>query len=353
MKENNILENQQRDVQLISIDDFVSMLGEVRQGNKDLIPQVLNALLEDGDLQGKFLDMLEAEDKQWLLALDNLKADCIVLAGMYREKCRYYDELFTDEDTGEEVVIERTELIEGTSWFEREKNEARALYGKICAADLPDADVRMVCDWVDATPFNEMAIVEKKKRQMEEQVPAHELGLSPLYGWICEVLGDAYYYGEEHCGYYIDIAKAREYYAKAQEIKHATGDETFMLWGNPVEDFDEKDWEDDERCPLTCYYRLSGPAEVLYKVRTTIDKLTEKYGMPGNEFGRYVPTPILLQTLLGIKSKAPNYWGNLLFMEDQPDGTIFLTMEVEQTYVWPHVLEQVFPGIRVDVEKEL
>ena len=210
----------------------------------------------------------------------------------------------------------------------------------------------MVCDWVEATPFNEMAIVEKKKRQMEEQVPAHELGLSPLYGWICEVLGDAYYYGEEHCGYYIDIAKAREYYAKAQEIKHATGDETFMLWGNPMEDFDEKDWEDYVVSPETRNYSISGPAQVLDKVRATIDKLTEKYGMPGNEFGRYVPTPILLQALLGIKSKAPNYWGNLLFMEDQPDGTLSLTMEVEQTYVWPHVLEQGFPGIEVETEKE-
>ena len=352
MKENNILENQQRDVLLISIDDFVSMLGEVRQGNKDLAPQVLNAMLEDGDLQGKFLDMLEAEDKQWLLALNNLKADCIVLAGMYREKCRYYDELFTDEDTGEEVVIERTELIEGTSWFERNKDEAQALYGKICATDLPDADVRMVVDWVDATPFNEMAIVEKKKRQMEEQVPAHELGLSPLYGWICEVLGDAYYYGEEACGYYIDISKAREYYAKAQEIKHATGDETFMHWGNPMEDFDEKDWEDHEACPYTCHYRLSGSTEVLNKVRTFIDKLTEKYGMPDNEFGRYVPTPILLQALLGIKSRAPRYLGILLFMEDQPDGTLSITMEVEQGYVWPHVLEQGFPGIEVETEKK-
>ena len=352
MKENNILENQQRDVQQISIGDFGNMLNEVRQGNKELIPLVLNALLENGDLQGKFLNLLEAEDKQWLLALDNLKADCIVLAGMYREKCRYYDELFTDEDTGEEVVIERTEFMDGTSWFERDKNEARALYGKICAADLPDADVRMVCDWVDATPFNEMAIVEKKKRQMEEQVPAHELGLSPLYGWICEVLGDAYYYGEEHCGYYIDIAKAREYYAKAQEIKHATGDETFMHWGNPIEDFDEKDWEDDEICPLTCHYSLSGPAEVLDKVRAFIEKLTEKYGMPDNEFGRYVATPILLQALLGIKSEAPRYWGNLLFMEDQPDGTLSLTMEVEQPYVWPHVLEQGFPDIEVETEKK-
>lgn len=347
MEENKILEKQQ-----IDVDKFATMLGEVRQGNKDLAPQVLNALLEDGDLQGKFLDMLEAEDKQWLLALDNLKADCIVLAGMYSKKCRYYDELFTDEDTGEEVVIERTELIDGTSWFERNKDEAQALYGKICAADLPDADVRMVVDWVDATPFNEKAIVEKKKRQMEKQIPAQELGLSPLYGWICEVLGDAYYYGEEHCGYYIDIAKAREYYAKAQEIKHATGDETFMHWGNPMEDFDEKDWEDYERCPLTCHYSLSGPAEVLDKVRTFIEKLTEKYGMPDNEFGRYVATPILLQALLGIKSEAPNYWGNLLFMEDQPDGTLSLTMEVELTHVWPHVLEQGFPGIEVETEKK-
>ena len=352
MEENNIQETQHRDAQQMRVDEFAAMLSQVRQGNKDLAPQVLDALLEDGDLQGKFRDMLEAEDKQWLLALDNLKADCFVLTGMYREKWRYYDELFTDEDTGEEVVIERTELIDGTSWFERNKDEARALYGKICAADLPDADVRMVCDRVAATPFNYMAIVEKKKRQMEEQVPAHELGLSPLYGWICEVLGRAYYFGEEHCGYYIDIAKAREYYAKAQEIKHATGDETFMHWGNPIEDFDEKDWEDDEVCPLTCHYSLSGPAEVLDKVRAFIEKLTEKYGMPGNEFGRYVATPILLQALLGIKSKAPNYWGNLLFMEDQPDGTLSLTMEVEQPYVWPHVLEQGFPGTEVKVEKE-
>jgi hypothetical protein len=74
--------------------------------------------------------------------------------------------------------------------------------------------------------------------------------------------------------------------------------------------------------------------------------------MPGNEFGRYVPTPILLHALLGIKSEAPWYRGNLLFMEDLPDGTFSLTMEVEQTYVWSHVLEQGFPGIEVEKEKE-
>ena len=119
-----------------------------------------------------------------------------------------------------------------------------------------------------------------------------------------------------------------------------------------LEDFDEKDWEEYEECPQTCHYRLSGPAEVLDKVRTTIDKLTEKYGMPDNEFGRYVATPILLQALLGIKSEAPNYRGNLLFMEDQSDGPLTITMEVEQTHVWPHVLEQGFPGIEVETEKE-
>ena len=75
MEENNIQETQHRDAQQMRVDEFAAMLAQVRQGNKDLAPQVLNALLEDGDLQGKFLDMLEAEDKQWLLALDNLQAD--------------------------------------------------------------------------------------------------------------------------------------------------------------------------------------------------------------------------------------------------------------------------------------
>ena len=44
--------------------------------------------------------------------------------------------------------------------------------------------------------------------------------------------------------------------------------------------------------------------------------------------------------------------GNLWFMEDQPDGTLSITMEVEQTHVWPHVLEQGFPGIEVETEKK-
>ena len=65
MEENNIQETQHRDTQQMRVDEFAAMLGQVRQGNKDLIPQVLDALLEDSDLQGKFLNLLEAEDKQW------------------------------------------------------------------------------------------------------------------------------------------------------------------------------------------------------------------------------------------------------------------------------------------------
>lgn len=353
MEENNILDTQNKCARQMGVDEFATMLGEVRQGNMEYVQDVVNALFEECSFLTQSRTLLQPEDKQWLLALNNLKADCIVLAGMYYSlKLRSYDELFIDEDTGEEVTVERHELIDDSVWFEGSKEEARALYDKIYNADISDADMRTVFGLVGKTPFNEMAILEKKKRQMEKQVPAQELGLSPLYGWICEELGYAYYSGKEKCGYYVDIAKAREYYAKAQEIKDATGDETFMLCGNRVEDFDEKEWEDYEACPYTCHYRLSGPAEVLDKVRTTIDKLTEKYGMPDNEFGRYVPTPILQQALLGIKSGAPRYLGILLYMEDQPDGTLSITMEVEQGYVWSHVLEQGFPGIEVEVEKE-
>ncbi len=349
---NNNLDTQNKRARQMGVDEFATMLGEMRRGCMEYAQDLVNALFEQSSLQTKYQALLLPEDKQWFLALDSIKAYCIVLAGMYCEKCRFYDEQFTDEDTGEEVTIEHIEYIDGSVLFEGSKEEAGALYGNIYNADISDADMRTVYDLVGATPFNEMAILEKKKRQMEEQVPAQELGLSPLYGWICEELGYAYYSGEEDCGYYIDMAKAGEYYAKAHEIKEATGDETFLFWGNPVEDFDEKDWEDYEVCPQTCHYRLSGPTEVLDKVRTTIDKLTEKYGMPDNEFGRYVSTPILLQELLGIKSEAPNYWGNLLFMEDQPDGTLTITMEVELTHVWSCVLEQGFPGIEVETEKE-
>ena len=55
----------------------------------------------------------------------------------------------------------------------------------------------------------------------------------PAYGWACEELGYAYYYGEEQWGYHKDLDKARKYYELAEQVKANTQDEDLLRTGNP------------------------------------------------------------------------------------------------------------------------
>lgn len=335
----NVLENTEQCVEVLLV--------QMRSGN-DEFKFVLRDLL----FHGYGLHLLQAGDKQWLLDDDCVECKAIVLKGMYMS-WHTWEDSFTDEDTGEIVVITRKE-IRSTPLFASTEDEAKALFEQIIRQSTP-AESEELVDCVRCTPFDYTLIIRNEYEELLERCRKGE-GLYDMktihqcghYGWLCEQLGDLYFYGEEQFGYFIDKEKAAYFYAETQKAKDYHHDESLLVNGNPVENFDEKDWEDYEISPQTCHYRLSGPTEVLDKVRTTIDKLTEKYGMPDNELGRYVSTPILLQALLGIKSEAPNYWGNLLFMEDQPDGTLTITMEVELTRVWSYVFEQGFPGIEVE-----
>ena len=193
---------------------------------------ILNYSVKDIMFQEeKFLHLLQPEDKKWLLDLDNIEADCIVLGGMYKHRLHFYDELFTDEVTGVQVTIQRYDTLDTPLWSGTAE-EAQALYDKICASSRRALQSPIVHHWISYTPFNPMVIVEQTMADLEN-MPHNVLMEHPAYGWACEELGYAYYYGEEQWGYHKDLDKARKYYALAEQVKANTQDEDLLRTGNP------------------------------------------------------------------------------------------------------------------------
>ena len=208
-----------------------AVLEVIRKGNSQG-DNILNYSVKDIMFQEeKFLHLLQPEDKQWLLDLDNIEADCIVLGGMYKHRLHFYDELFTDEVTGEQVTIQRYDTLDTPLWSGTAE-EAQALYDKICASSRRALQSPIVHHWISYTPFNPLVIVEQTMADLEN-MPHNVLMEHPAYGWACEELGYAYYYGEEKWGYHKDLDKARKYYALAEQVKANTQDEDLLRTGNP------------------------------------------------------------------------------------------------------------------------
>ena len=210
------------------------VLEEIRKGSAicdELNFTVMDIFFDFSEHQDKFCNLLQPEDKQWLLDMDYVEADCIVLGGMYKHRQHFYDELFTDEVTGEQVTIQRYDTLDIPLWSGTAE-EAQALYDKICASRRHALQSPIVHHWISYTPFNPMVIVEQTMADLEN-MPHNVLMEHPAYGWACEELGYAYYYGEEQWGYHKDLDKARKYYALAEQVKANTQDEDLLRAGNP------------------------------------------------------------------------------------------------------------------------
>ena len=211
-----------------------AVLEEIRKGGAicdELNFSVMDFFFEFSEHQDKFCNLLQPEDKQWLLDMDYVEADCIVLGGMYKRRQHFYDELFTDEVTGEQVTIQRYDTLDTPLWSGTAE-EAQALYDKICSSRRHALQSPIVHHWISYTPFNPMVIVEQTMADLAN-MPYNVLMEHPAYGWACEELGYAYYHGEEQWGYHKDLDKARKYYALAEQVKANTQDEDLLRTGNP------------------------------------------------------------------------------------------------------------------------
>ncbi len=334
----NLLENPELCVKVL--------LEQMRSGN-DEFKFVLRDLL----LHGYGFHLLQAEDKQWLLDADCVECKAIVLKGMYRS-WHTWEESFTDEDTGETVVITRKEILR-TPLFPGAEDEAKVLFEQICQQSTPAESEELVHCVRWHTPFDYTLIIRNEYEELLERSRKGE-GFYDMktihqwghYGWTCEELGNLYFYGEEKFGYYIDIEKAKFFYAEAQKAKDYHKDESLLVNGNPTDGYDKTDYEDS---PETYRYSLSGPKEELAKVKDLIDQLTEKYGMPDNELGLYIPKPIILNRLVGIDASAPKYRGNLLFMDEEENGALTLVVEANEAEAFAYALEQKYPAIEAEL----
>ena len=227
----NVLENPEQCVKVL--------LEQMRSGN-DEFKFVLIRLL----FHGYGLHLLQAEDKQWLLDDDWVESKAIVLKGMYKS-WHTWEEPFTDEETDETVVITRNEIL-STPLFASTEDEAKALFEQICQQSTPvDSEELVHCvRW--HTPFDYTLIIRNEYEELLERCRKGE-GFYDMktihqwghYGWLCEQLGDLYFYGEEEFGYFIDKEKARYFYSETQKAKDYHHDESLLANGNPMDGYDE------------------------------------------------------------------------------------------------------------------
>ena len=271
----------------------------------------------------KFLHLLQPEDKQWLLDLDRVEADCIVLAGMYRS-WRTWEESFTDEDTGETVTVERHEILT-TPLFESHEGEVEALLEKVCTARGTLCKIKDIV-WTlrTYTPLNYTRLLVDN--------------IENLYGdrlWAYKEIGDLYRWGKEEFGFFIDKQKAKEYYDKA-----GVTDE------NPHED------SDDYGEPAPCIYTYTVRGDIT-ALKELAEKIANKYGDVENELGLYVPINIFMYYLVGTDPKRYDYCGNLLRVEEK-NGALLLKIETERGQnAFDYALKAKFPKLEVEIEEVL
>ena len=301
-----------------------AMLEEIRKEDAEsddfLKDSVMTVLFQDKWLH----NLLQPEDKQWLLDLDCTEADCIVLVGMYNS-WRIWEELFTDSNTGETVSIERREIAT-TPLFESHEGEAEALLEKLHkASDVCRKIKDIVWDLSTYTPLNYTRLLVDN--------------IENLYNddrqWAYKEIGHLYRWGEEEFGFFIDKQKAKEYYDKASYTDE-----------NPLED------SDDYGEPDPCVYTYTVRGEIA-PLKELAEKIANKFGDVENEFGLYVPINIFMHYLVGTDPKREDYCGNLLKVDEQ-DGALLLKIETERGQnAFAYALKTKFPEVEVEIEEVL
>ena len=143
-----------------------------------------------------------------------------------------------------------------------------------------------------------------------------------------QFLGNKYHWGDEENGVFINPDKAREIY---EEIG---------------EDYEEWENEPDEPDPKTRDYVITGSPVEIEAVKVLIETLAEDFGMPGNEFGLYVPVGILIRVMVG----SPYYEGNIIYMKSESPEKLIVTAELEKPHALLYAFREAFPNLKIDMQ---
>ena len=303
-----------------------TLLEATRKGNKEAF-QYMKMVLETTDVNSSLylnisLGLMKPEDKEWLLAADSLTCDAMVLAAMY---ISYRTEVvpFFDEETNEEIPIERT-LLTDIPLFEYDAEFEQRVFNRFCDVymDLPYEEYYKVYGMLG---YTKLSTQEQSYNRLMAELKRIESGVTAYYDEdIYMEFGDIYREGWEQFGFFIDRQKAKEYYKKANFDYDPLDDEPYF---------------DPHNFKIT----IKGDAS---EFKAIIDKYIE---MPGNELGIYAPTNKIMHELVG--TDLAEYKGNILLVNEE-NGNLVITAEMNQTATpLKYAIQKRYQQLEVDVEK--
>lgn len=271
-------------------------------------------------------------DKEALMKMaseGDLHAACVLVEGMHL-KYRSWDEPFINEETGETVLVTRTELIEGSTFEKNDAEEAKLIEMIFNAKDkMSDEELKMACH----LPIDTLPLLMERIRRGDDEAASYIDDPEILYD-LCE--------------------KGNKFAAEQLGYKYDAGDEKNFIFIKPYrakEYFDmagvDYEYQKREEDPHEADYHLRGSVEELARVKDIIDRLTQRFGTPNNELGLFLPMEHLMFYLVGSKY----YEGNLLRMDTDDPECIILHAEANDMNPLLYALRYRFPKLDIEMQE--
>ena len=310
---------------------FALLLEEVRKNRSQCT--TVGRIISNADNPIGLMLYFKPEDKEWLEQADDSYCaiyNAILLWGRYNS-FNAVPETYVDEDTKEEVVITRLELLD-TPLFEMDADKEAELFANIYNTEYDrSCNNKNIIELLEFTDVDYTIILHKMLDSRECCVSRGEV--DEEIKWMCEKLGDIYRWGCERFGRFIDKQKAKKYY----DIARITDD-------NPLDD--KKQYPKYEDTPTSFKYTIKGDAAGELKA------IIEKYAtMPmDNEFGIYAPVNEIMHELVGTDPKQPKYRGNVLYASEE-NGNLVIEGEANGPEVLGYAILKKYPALKIKIEE--
>ena len=257
-------------------------------------------------------------------------------AELQRKRYRFWMQDFENEDAGEIVSVERSELLVAEPAAE-EKEILKQICNGVKEANTEDLNAF----WYESKGSYVFSNddIQPVLQELSDRGDVHSTdalnNIDRLWEMVQKGDKDAalylahhYAYGDEEHGIFIDKKQAKELYDLAE-------------W----DDYDPNEESDDEYEVVESDYSLQGDPAELDKVEHDIRVLAEKYGVLDNGLGgMYVPFDILFKKLVG----SSYYEGNITKMRRVAANNLLLHAESSMSEPLLYALKRYYPQIEVN-----
>ena len=254
-------------------------------------------------------------------------------AELQRKRFRFWMEDFENEDTGEIVSVERSELL-----VAEPADEEKEIHKQICNGAKEANTEDLNAFWYETSDFSNddlFPVLQELSDRGDVHATDALNNIDRLWEMVQKGDKDAalylahhYAYGDEEHGVFIDKKQAKELYDLAE-------------W----DDYNPNEESDDEYEVVESDYSLQGDPAELDKVEHDIRVLAEKYGVLDNGLGgMYVPFDILFKKLVG----SSYYEGNITKMKRLAANSLLLHAESSASEPLLYALKRYYPQIEVN-----